>query len=190
MSRESEDALLQAVIDNPDDDAVRLVYADWLEEHGQPARAAFIRVQIQLSLLPEGDPRRGDLQARERALLKEHEERLTPLGDLPGKAAPGLRRNRVMPMVCQTTFAGLMLLCPCHAGGSLTEGQKAVLGGPDRALLSVAFASDGMPLAAGDRQPLRLKLRATLAGHAEAVRAVAFSPDGTLLASGSSDRTA
>ena len=73
MSRESEDALLQAVIDDPDDDGVRLVYADFLEEHGEPQRADFIRVQIELSLLRENDPRRGDLEARERALLKEHE---------------------------------------------------------------------------------------------------------------------
>src|SRR5262245_2643896 len=68
-----EPGLFQAILDDPDDDDVRLVYADFLGEHGQPARAAFIRVQIQLSRLPEGDPRRGDLEARERALLGEHE---------------------------------------------------------------------------------------------------------------------
>ena len=65
-------ALFQAILDDPDDDTVRLVYADYLEEHGQPARADFIRVQIELALLPENDPRRGDLEARERALLKDH----------------------------------------------------------------------------------------------------------------------
>src|SRR5262245_20887851 len=65
-----DDTLLQAILDDPDDDGVRLVYADFLEEHGQPAKAEFIRVQIELAR----DPRRGDLEARERALLKEHEE--------------------------------------------------------------------------------------------------------------------
>src|SRR5262245_24769350 len=40
-------ALYAAVCANPDDDAVRLVYADWLEEHGaDPERAAFIRTQV------------------------------------------------------------------------------------------------------------------------------------------------
>src|SRR5262249_51187264 len=29
--------------------AVRLVYADWLEEHGQPERAEFIRAQVELA---------------------------------------------------------------------------------------------------------------------------------------------
>jgi uncharacterized protein (TIGR02996 family) len=40
------DALLAAVLAEPDDDGPRLVYADWLEEHGQPARAEFVRVQV------------------------------------------------------------------------------------------------------------------------------------------------
>src|SRR5262245_13586688 len=83
MSRESEDALLQAVIDDPDDDAVRLVYADFLEDHGQPARADFIRVQIELAR----DPRRGDLEARELALVKEHES--TWVGSLRGLVLGG-----------------------------------------------------------------------------------------------------
>jgi uncharacterized protein (TIGR02996 family) len=38
-------ALLRAVAAAPDDDTPRLVYADWLEEHGDPARGEFIRLQ-------------------------------------------------------------------------------------------------------------------------------------------------
>lgn len=37
-------ALLAAVLESPDDDAPRLVYADWLEEAGEADRAAFIRL--------------------------------------------------------------------------------------------------------------------------------------------------
>jgi uncharacterized protein (TIGR02996 family) len=47
--------LLQAILDDPDDDLRRLVYADWLEEHGQVERAELIRVQCRLALWPEGD---------------------------------------------------------------------------------------------------------------------------------------
>ena len=36
-----ENALLAAIWANPQDDTVRLVYADWLEETGDPARAAW-----------------------------------------------------------------------------------------------------------------------------------------------------
>lgn len=45
--------LLRAILDNPEDDVVRLVYADWLEEHGEGERAEFIRVQVELAGLPE-----------------------------------------------------------------------------------------------------------------------------------------
>jgi uncharacterized protein (TIGR02996 family) len=38
----TNDALLQAILDNPEDDAVRLIYADWLEEQGESVRAEFM----------------------------------------------------------------------------------------------------------------------------------------------------
>src|SRR5205085_5003860 len=44
-----EDTLLAAVRQDPEDDAPRLVYADWLEEHGDPARAEYIRLQCRLA---------------------------------------------------------------------------------------------------------------------------------------------
>jgi uncharacterized protein (TIGR02996 family) len=72
-----DDAFLQAILANPDDDTPRLVYADWLEERGRPDRAAFIRVQCQLASLPDEDPRRPGLEARERELLKEHGQEWT-----------------------------------------------------------------------------------------------------------------
>jgi uncharacterized protein (TIGR02996 family) len=40
-----EEGLLRAILDHPDD-GPRLGYADWLEAHGQPDRAEFIRVQV------------------------------------------------------------------------------------------------------------------------------------------------
>src|SRR5262245_31886156 len=46
----SAESLLQAILESPDDDAPRLVYADWLEEHGtseaEKAWAEFIRLQV------------------------------------------------------------------------------------------------------------------------------------------------
>ena len=45
-------ALCLAVIRQPEDDLPRLMAADWLEEHGQPERAEFIRVQIELTKQP------------------------------------------------------------------------------------------------------------------------------------------
>jgi uncharacterized protein (TIGR02996 family) len=67
-----EESFLQAILDDPDDDNVRLVYADWLEENGQPERGELIRVQIALVRLPDDDDRRAELAARERRLLLAH----------------------------------------------------------------------------------------------------------------------
>ncbi len=50
MSIESEErAFLAKILAEPEDDTVRLVYADWLDENGQGDRAEFIRLQIELS---------------------------------------------------------------------------------------------------------------------------------------------
>lgn len=50
------DALYAAVCAAPLDDTPRLVLADWLDEHDDPHRAAFIRAQVQLARLSETDP--------------------------------------------------------------------------------------------------------------------------------------
>lgn len=68
-----EKALLAAIDAHPLDDAPRLVYADWLDEHGgkpQTARAEFIRVQCELDLLPLADSRYAALEKRAQQLLK------------------------------------------------------------------------------------------------------------------------
>jgi uncharacterized protein (TIGR02996 family) len=79
-----EDAFLADIIEHPDDDTPRLVYADWHEDHGQPERAEFVRVQITLASLPPDDPRRPALKAREGELLARHE------ADWRGQVGPGL----------------------------------------------------------------------------------------------------
>ena len=66
------DALFQTILDNPDDDAPRLVYADWLEEHGDATRAEFIRLQIEAERLPAYEPRRAQREKRALDLLGNH----------------------------------------------------------------------------------------------------------------------
>ncbi|MBN9120788.1 MAG: TIGR02996 domain-containing protein [Planctomycetes bacterium] len=67
-----ENDFLAAIVDRPDDDALRLVFADWLDEHGQPDRAAFIRLQIRAATLPPGDPERAALSGRAEELKRPH----------------------------------------------------------------------------------------------------------------------
>jgi uncharacterized protein (TIGR02996 family) len=65
------DPFLEAIQQSPDDDGLRLVYADYLEEHGDP-RGEFIRVQCALAHLPANDPRFETLKRREQALWEQH----------------------------------------------------------------------------------------------------------------------
>jgi uncharacterized protein (TIGR02996 family) len=65
----SHEAFLRAVRENPDDDTARLVYADWLDEHGDPDRAEFIRVQCELAHGAVAEPRRNELKERESEIL-------------------------------------------------------------------------------------------------------------------------
>ncbi|VTR93228.1 leucine-rich repeat-containing protein typical subtype : Repeat-companion domain protein OS=Isosphaera pallida (strain ATCC 43644 / DSM 9630 / IS1B) GN=Isop_0392 PE=4 SV=1 [Gemmata massiliana] len=44
-----EPALLATILAHPDEDTPRLMFADWLQEHNQPLRAEFVRVQVQLA---------------------------------------------------------------------------------------------------------------------------------------------
>lgn len=69
----SDNPLLRALIAQPDDDTVRLALADWLDENDQPARAEFIRVQIELASGNSDRERRMVLEARQAELLIAHE---------------------------------------------------------------------------------------------------------------------
>jgi uncharacterized protein (TIGR02996 family) len=53
--------LLAAVLANETDDTARLVYADWLQENGQEARAEFIRVQVELAWPEPGSSTRPSI---------------------------------------------------------------------------------------------------------------------------------
>jgi uncharacterized protein (TIGR02996 family) len=61
-----------AVLADPLADAPRLVFADWLDEHGNPRRAEFIRTQVALARLPFGDPGREPLNRRAEELRAAH----------------------------------------------------------------------------------------------------------------------
>src|SRR5436190_11923489 len=69
----NHEAFLSDVIEHPDDDAPRLVYADWLEDNDDPERAEFIRLQCRLARLPNVHPDRAALEKREAQLLRAHE---------------------------------------------------------------------------------------------------------------------
>jgi uncharacterized protein (TIGR02996 family) len=66
-------SLLEEARLTPDEDGPRQVLADWLQDHGDDARAEFLRLQ-------RHSPRQAAAQERCRALLE-------PRGGWPGTAA-------------------------------------------------------------------------------------------------------
>lgn len=68
----SHAGFLHAIRETPDDDAPRLIYADWLDDHDQPERAEFIRLQCRLAGLDEYAPERPALLRREYELFADH----------------------------------------------------------------------------------------------------------------------
>ncbi|MFM8275158.1 MAG: TIGR02996 domain-containing protein [Gemmata sp.] len=50
------EALIAAICAQPDEDTPRLVYADYMEENGEGAYAAFVRAQVELAAAPPWEP--------------------------------------------------------------------------------------------------------------------------------------
>jgi uncharacterized protein (TIGR02996 family) len=124
VARPTYSTLFPAILDEPDVDAHRLVYADWLEEHGQAKRAEFIRVQVELATMAGDDPRRFDLTKREAELLERN--RTTWAADLPKWVQPReshgvtYRRGFVDEVRCTTInlvigLGGLLRRTPLQA---------------------------------------------------------------------------
>lgn len=72
------EGLYAAVLADPDADAPRLVFADWLEEHAQceadTARARFIRMEIHAENLPVGEPERIEIESEAARLFNRYGE--------------------------------------------------------------------------------------------------------------------
>jgi uncharacterized protein (TIGR02996 family) len=73
------DAFLKDILGNPADDTPRLVYADWLDEQGDEARAELIRAQCELAAWPcdcdtsEERVYHDECRCKERAALRGRE---------------------------------------------------------------------------------------------------------------------
>jgi uncharacterized protein (TIGR02996 family) len=120
---------LQAVLDHPDDDGPRLVFADWLDDHGRPERAEFIRLQCEAERLAGDDPRCARLLARADRLLAEK-------GAEQGWAGP-LARLAARLEYRRGFVEAVELEC-----GALLANADAVFGSSPIRLLEVGFAWD------------------------------------------------
>ncbi|HEY1552084.1 MAG TPA: TIGR02996 domain-containing protein [Kofleriaceae bacterium] len=76
-------ALLAAITRRPDDKKARLVYADRLQDRGDP-RGEFIVLQCTRAELDDSDARVAEIATREAELLKKHRKAWTAFGDTKG----------------------------------------------------------------------------------------------------------
>lgn len=80
MAKDEMPALMSGILADPEEDAPRLVFADWLEDHDEPSRAQHIRAQCRAARLAVGTPGRASLVAEAKRLEKKHlSEWLGPL---------------------------------------------------------------------------------------------------------------
>lgn len=78
------DALLKVICERPREDTPRLMYADWLDEHGDSLRAEFIRFQIEFPRWNTSHPRYAELRARDDTFEAARPAWLNALPRAPG----------------------------------------------------------------------------------------------------------
>jgi uncharacterized protein (TIGR02996 family) len=96
----TEAAFLRAIREEPDNDDVRLIYADWLEERGDPL-GDFIRDQCALANICFDDPRRPRLMKRALELLTKHGDEWAMRFGLPSRGQrlwQGFLRKVTVPL--------------------------------------------------------------------------------------------
>jgi uncharacterized protein (TIGR02996 family) len=114
----SEAGFLSALREDPEDEATRLIAADWQDEHGDPARAELLRLQVELDRWVPELERREALQKRRNELLAAHAARW--LGPLQG-------------IVQKWTYAGGLFCITLKASVLLGRRMKAAAAMFDKA---------------------------------------------------------
>jgi uncharacterized protein (TIGR02996 family) len=103
-------AFLRAIRESPDDDLPRLVYADWLEEHGEPGRASLFRVQVEV-----GPGKHGMASDRELELLT-NASLLHEIAALPQDAWMLFPHRHCAAFEAQHKATGAILFCQMVRG--------------------------------------------------------------------------
>src|SRR5205814_1998554 len=109
-----EEGFLLDIEDHPADDTARLVYADWLEERGDP-RGRYLRAEVELAGLSEGDPRY--------AVLEEELRRLRPDIDPIWLTRAGKRYELLLHSYPQACKINLILRIRELTGRGLKEAK-------------------------------------------------------------------
>lgn len=102
-------ALVKAIRDQPDDDTVRLVYADYLQEQGQDERAEFVRVEVAL----------GAAEREYDECLKADIHHTDPTRQAVTDRIASLRPRSNVLWTLGIAVGGFLDLCPAAWGGAI-----------------------------------------------------------------------
>jgi uncharacterized protein (TIGR02996 family) len=83
---------LAEIVKHLEDDTPRLIFADWLDEHGENDRAEFIRLGCRVARLAGDDPQLQNLQEQLAALQSKHSQQW--LQEVPAWARKGVSFHR------------------------------------------------------------------------------------------------
>jgi uncharacterized protein (TIGR02996 family) len=162
-----ERALLAAIAADPADDTARLVYADCLEEHGNAARAEFIRLQIEAERLHSDSNSRARLEEQAQLHFAEHwVDWWGEVCDAVGFLAPVRKPTGTVGRLVQRglrTFAGYPYKSSqFHVATGPGTSQETRFGGWTGTTFSRGFpdsVSVSLPLASPERNFLHRWLR-------------------------------
>jgi uncharacterized protein (TIGR02996 family) len=156
----TEAAFLEQLAREPGDDVTRLVYADWLEEHGD-RRGDYLRKEVELATVAEHDPRHDPLEQELRQLregiTEEWLERACKRFDVvlfgyePRAKIAAIKRLRELAPcglmeakhLVETLSACLQANLPRHRAELFRDGMRAPLDRLDVEIMPTAFASAG-----------------------------------------------
>ena len=154
-----------AMLADPDDDVVRLVFADWLEEQGEPDRAAWVRLSVAVAELRvrvpfgAGQDAAADL-FQLRADTETARRRCWPTEwtDIPGvtwQADRGLIRLIVRTKTGLSRLGGAGWLPAAQAAGWLGPVSTELLAGNYEAVLAAAWPKRAAAVVLYSRMPNR-----------------------------------
>jgi uncharacterized protein (TIGR02996 family) len=103
-------AFIDAILADESDDTPRLVYADWLADHGEPELAALVRLQTEVYRTPSADPRRLDLRKQEAAAWNAYKKKWKAALEL-GRIGRGNFKRGVIPYPVEFTAPGFVEQC-------------------------------------------------------------------------------
>jgi uncharacterized protein (TIGR02996 family) len=146
----TEAGLLAEIRDRWEDDEIRLIYADWLDDQGQAERATLIRTQIERDQLSISESAWVQHDCLARTILQEHESRWT---------------SALRPLVTSWKFArGLIDELEMEAAQFASHAGDMLLAAPTAAFRIRVEGWPGVKIVASTKQLTEVR-RLTLAGE-------------------------